>query len=293
MTASLPVHDSRDQEPTGTVTVAACQLAPTIGERTRNIDRMSQAVTVAADHDARLVVLPELASSGYAFTGVQEARRLAETRHGPTVSRLEQLARDRDAVIVAGLPELDDAGTLWNSAVLVDATGLRTVYRKAHLWDTEKAVFVPGDDPPPVVDTPVGRVGVVVCYDLEFPEWLRLAALAGAEIVCAPTNWPAETRPDGERPIEVVRVQAAASVNRFYVAVADRTGPERGVRWVGGSAIVKPDGFPAVSADPATGEQVLLASCSLTTAQDKRISPTNDVLADRRPELYGKLADGR
>lgn len=292
MTAPLPVRDRRGEQASDAVVVAACQLAPVVGEQERNIDRMADAVTVAADHGARLVVLPELASSGYAFTGVDEVTRLSETRRGPTVTRLERLARDRDLVVVAGLPETDGSGRLWNSAVLVDPTGLRAVYRKAHLWDTEKAVFVPGDEAPPVVDTPVGRVGLVVCYDLEFPEWLRLAALAGAEIVCAPTNWPAEGRPVGERPIEVVRVQAAASVNRFYVAVADRTGPERGVSWVGGSAIVAPDGFPAVSAEPAADEQVLLASCSLTATRDKRISPTNDVLADRRPELYGKLVDG-
>jgi predicted amidohydrolase len=165
------------------------------------------------------------------------------------------------------------------------------VYRKAHLWDREGHVFCAGDGPPAVVDTVYGRIGVVVCYDLEFPEWMRLPALAGAELVCAPVNWPRESRPAGERPQEVVRVQASASVNRMFIAVADRVGRERGVDWVGGSVIVDPAGFPLVG--PAGDEETVtvLASCELAQAREKRISPHNDVFADRRPDLYGAVAN--
>ena len=184
-----------------------------------------------------------------------------------------------------------DGGLLRNTAVIVDPTGLRAVYRKAHLWDREGHVFCAGDGPPPVVETAYGRIGAVVCYDLEFPEWMRLPALAGAELVCAPVNWPREPRPAGERPQEVVRVQASASVNRMFIAVADRVGRERGVDWVGGSVIVDPAGFPV--AGPAGDEETVtvLASCELAHAREKRISPHNDVLADRRPELYRAVAN--
>lgn len=272
------------------VTVAACQLAPVVGEPELNLDRAVEAATLAADRGARIVVLPELVTSGYVFTGPEEARRLAEPPDGATATRLTELARDRDLVVVAGFAELAAHGALYNSALVADRDGLRTVYRKAHLWDAEKEIFTPGDRPPPVVDTAVGPVGVMICYDLEFPEWLRIAALEGAEIVCAPTNWPAEPRPDGERPVEVVRSQASASVNRVFLAVADRVGPERGVEWVGGSAIIRPDGFPVALADPGAGEQTLVARCTLGDARTKRLSPRNDVLADRRPELYGRVA---
>ncbi|MBO0889715.1 MAG: hydrolase [Acidothermales bacterium] len=269
------------------VTVAVCQLAPVLGDVEGNVARALAAVAGAAAAGARLVVLPELVSSGYAFSGPDELARCAEPPGGPTVTRLAAAARAHGAVVVAGFPELADGGEMCNSAVLADPSGVRAVYRKAHLWDREKALFTAGSAPPAVVDTGVGRVGVMVCYDLRFPEWLRLATLDGAEIVCAPANWPAEPRTAGERPVEVVRLQASASVNHVYVAAADRVGRERGVDWVGGSAIVAPDGYPLAVADPARGEQLLTAECRPAAARDKRVSPHNDVLADRRLDLYG------
>ena len=113
-----------------------------------------------------------------------------------------------------------------------------------HLWDAEPDVFTPGDREPPVVDTECGRIGVLVCYDAEFPEWVRKPALAGADLLAVPTNWPAEPRPPGERPMVVLNVQAAASANRVFVAAADRCGTERGVSWTGGAVIAGPDGYP-------------------------------------------------
>lgn len=274
------------RRPDGPVTVAVCQLAPVLGDVGGNTARAVSAVADAATRGARLVVLPELVSSGYAFADRDELARCAERPDGAVVTRLAAAARDHGVVVVAGFPELADGGELCNSAMLADPSGVRAIYRKAHLWDREKELFAPGSAPPAVVDTGVGRVGVMICYDLQFPEWLRRAALDDAEIVCAPANWPAEPRPAGERPIEVVRLQASASVNRVHVAVADRVGRERGVDWVGGSAIVGPDGFPLAVADPARGEQLLTAGCRLAAARDKRVSPRNDVLADRRPDLY-------
>jgi 5-aminopentanamidase len=272
------------------VTVACCQLAPQIDEPEENRARGQAAIAAAASEGARVIVLPELSNSGYVFADAGEARELAEPVDGPTVSAWVDLSRAHEVVIVGGLCELDGDGAVRNSAVLVDAGGVKSVYRKAHLWDREGLVFTPGSDGPPVVGTSAGRIGVMVCYDLEFPEWTRVAGLAEADIVCAPTNWPQERRPTGERTIELVRVQAAASVNRMFFAVCDRTGSERGVDWVGGSAIVGPDGYPLALAAPGTGEQVLFARCDLAASRDKQVSPRNDVLGDRRPELYAEVA---
>jgi predicted amidohydrolase len=274
--------------------VACCQLAPRIGDADANRALAHDAIVDAADRGAQVVVLPELVNSGYVFEGIDEARALAEPLDdGPTVSDWAALARERQLVVVGGVCERDrGGGLLRNTAVLVDPNGPRAAYRKAHLWDREGEVFCAGDGPPSVVDTQYGRIAVVVCYDLEFPEWMRLPALAGAELVCAPVNWPREPRPPGERPQEVVRVQASASVNRMFIAVADRVGRERGVDWVGGSVIVDPGGFPL--AGPAGDEETvtLLASCELAQAREKRISERNDVIADRRPELYGPVVGG-
>jgi predicted amidohydrolase len=254
-----------------------------VGEPAANRAASLAAVERAARAGARVVVLPELAVSGYVFTDAAEARALSEPLDGPTVTAWAEAAARHDVVLVAGTNERAADGALRNSAVLLDASGLRAVYRKAHLWDREKLFFAPGDAPPPVVDTAVGRIAVMVCYDLEFPEWVRLPALAGAELLCAPVNWPAFPRPEGERPGEVVRVQANAMVNRLPIAVADREGPERGVDWVGGCVVVDADGWPV--SRPA-GPGLFLADLDLATARDKALGPRNDVHADRRPELY-------
>jgi predicted amidohydrolase len=273
--------------------VACCALAPRVGEVEDNRARSCAALAAAAVDGARVVVVPELANSGYVFRDADEAQALAEPADGPTVAAWAALAREHDLVVIGGFCERDDAGRPRNSAVLIDgARGVRAIYRKAHLWDREDQVFVGGDAPPAVVETALGRIGVMVCYDLEFPEWVRLAALAGADLLCVPVNWPAAPRPAGERPSEVIRAQAAAATNRMFVAVAGRVGIERGVDWVGGSVIVDPDGFPL--AGPAAGDEhrTLLARCDLAQARDKRIGARNDALADRRPELYGPLLAG-
>jgi 5-aminopentanamidase len=271
------------------VVVACCQLAPQVGHLAANRELAAAAIVDAASQGAAVVVLPELMSSGYVFESQAEARALAEPPDGPTVAGWARLAAERDLVIVGGFCEA--AGDeVFNSAVLVDASGLRVLYRKAHLWDAEPQWFARGAAPPPVVATQHGRIAVMICYDLEFPEWVRLPALAGAQLLCAPVNWPAYPRPDGERPAEVVRVQADAAVNRMFVAACDRVGNERGVAWVGGSVIVDADGWPLAGGSAAVTPATLLAECDLGAALDKAVSPNNDVFGDRRPELYGGVA---
>lgn len=269
-----------------TVRAAACQLSLSVGDVEGNRRLARAAVEEAAAAGARLVVLPELTPSGYVFTDAAEARSLAEPLDGETVREWGELARRLDLVLVGGICELGPEGELRNSAVLLDPSGLRAVYRKAHLWDRESDVFVPGGDQPPVIDTAAGRVGLLVCYDLEFPEWVRRPAVAGAEVIAAPTNWPTEPRPDGERPMEVVRVQAGAAVNRVYVVAADRCGRERGVDWVGGSVIVGPDGYPMAGPVAADCPELLVADLDLLAARSKVVGTRNDVFADRRPDLY-------
>ena len=274
-----------------TVRVACHQLAPVIGDLEGNRARALAAIDAAAAAGARVVVLPELVSSGYVFRDAAEARGLAEPPDGPTPAGWAERARAHGLVIVGGFAEAGADGLIYNSAALVDASGVRAVYRKAHLWHDEQLFFTPGDAGPPVLDTPHGRIGLVVCYDLEFPEWVRAAALQGAELLCVPTNWPREARPAGERPMEVMRAMVAASSNRMAVAACDRCGNERGVEWVAGSVIAGADGWllagPPAAAEPA----LLLADVDLAASRDKSIGPRNDVLADRRPALYGEPPD--
>jgi 5-aminopentanamidase len=267
--------------------VACCQIGPRIGEPDANRAAGLAAAQAAAGRGAAIVVLPELSASGYVFRDLAEARSLAEPADGPTAAGWAALAQRHGITIVGGICELGAGGVLYNTALVVDAGGVRAAYRKAHLWDAEKLIFTPGDAPPPVIKTARTSLAVMICYDLEFPEWARLAALAGARLLCVPANWPALPRPEGERPMEVVRAQAAAGINRMFVAVCDRSGAERGVDWVGGSVVIDPDGWPLAGPEPGDHEITIAADCDLASAADKSISARNDVLTDRRPSLYG------
>ena len=271
--------------------VACCQVTPALGNPAANRELVADAVSHAAAQGASVIVLPELVSSGYVFDSRADAQASAEAADGATVTLWARLAADHGVVIVGGFCETTAAGELFNSAALVDPGGLRGVYRKAHLWDKERLWFSSGSAAPPVIPTLFGRIAVMICYDLEFPEWVRLPALDGAQLLCAPVNWPAFPRPDGERPAEIVRVQADAAVNRMFIAACDRTGEERGVEWVGGSVIVDADGWPLACATPSAGLTIIAAECQLDHALDKAISPISNVHADRRPELYARLAE--
>jgi predicted amidohydrolase len=270
------------------ICVASVQLAPVLGDLEGNHARVREAVERAACAGAELVVVPELATSGYVFADAAEARRLARPAD-EAVAPWVDAAQVSGTLIAGGFAELGDDDRVYNAAALVSGDGVLAVYRKLHLWDREKLFFASGQEFPPVVETPLGRIGLCVCYDVEFPEVSRGLALRGAELVCVPTNWPDEGRPEGERPMEVVRVMAAASINRLFIAAADRCGAERSVDWVGASVIASPGGW--LLAGPATSgaEALLVARCDLAEARDKRLNERNDVLADRRPEVYAQV----
>lgn len=272
--------------PQTSLKVACQQLAPRIGDLDYNRTLSTEAIRQAAARGAQVVVLPELVQSGYVFRDLQEALTLSESLDGPTLSLWKTLAEELQVVIVGGFCERLDDQRVANSAALIEPEGTLTVYRKAHLWDRENLIFTPGDEPPPVVPTRFGPITMMICYDLEFPEWVRLPALAGAALLCAPVNWPDGPRPPAERPAEMVRVQANAAVNRMFIAACDRCGEERGVNWVGGSTIVDADGYPLAGKNRENGQQLLLAELDLAQAWHKSISEHNHVHLDRRPALY-------
>lgn len=271
-----------------TTRVACAQIPLSIGDTAGNSTSCSAAIEEAARDGAHIVVLPELASSGYVFADRAELSSLAETRDGPAIAEWANLAEAFGLTIVAGFPEA--AGdAIYNSAAVVDPTGLRGVYRKAHLWDSENAVFDRGDDLPMLVDTDHACVGVMICYDIEFPEWVRAVALSGADLLCAPVNWPLLPRPEGERPTEMVRALAGAGMNRMPMAVCDRVGMERGQDWIGGSVIIDRDGYPMAVADFGKAG-VIAADIDLAESRVKRINAHNDVHGDRRTDLYRRTA---
>ena len=266
------------------MTVAACQVPIDIDDPEKTRYRVFESVGEAARRGARLVVLPELAMCGSIFVDAAESTTRAEPADGPSVRFFAQLSDTFDLVLVAGFCEESGLDKPYNSAVVVDHGRVLAVYRKTHLWDFEHELFTPGDVLPPVVATSVGAVAPLICYDLAFPEVVLDVARRGAQVVASPANWPDSDDPN-TRPPEVGKAMAMASTYHLVVVVADRVGPERGVRWVGGSVICDVDGFRA--AGPAFGATtVLTAELDLDRALDKQISTRNHVFADRRTDLY-------
>jgi predicted amidohydrolase len=262
------------------------QLAPRIADLATNHEQSVGAVAHAVEAGADVVVLPELVTSGYVLQSVEEAASVAITPEHRIFADWAAEAARGPAVVIGGFCEQGGDGRLYNSAAIVDETGVVGVHRKTHLWDREKLFFQPGPEAPRVFDTPAGRIGVLICYELEFPELTRLLALAGAELIVVPTNWPLVDRPPGEHPPEVLIGMAAARVNRVFVACCDRTGTERGQEWTAGTTLIDESGWVIAT---QTGEGAAAAELDLALARDKRLTDLCDALGDRRPELYGPL----
>jgi 5-aminopentanamidase len=262
------------------------QLAPQIADLAANHRMSVEAVRRAVDVGADIIVLPELVISGYVFASRAEAASVAITpAHQLFADWAAEAARGR-AVVVGGFCELSDDGLLYNSAALVDGSGVRGIYRKTHLWDAEKLIFEPGSQPPPIFDTPSGRIGILICYDLEFPEMTRTLALAGADLIAVPTNWPLVSRPHGEHPPEVIIAMAAARTNHVFIACCDRTGTERGQQWTAGTTIIDENGWITSTANTAPAAA---ADVDLTAARNKTLTEHSHALDDRRPELYAAV----
>jgi predicted amidohydrolase len=261
--------------------VAYLQFAPVLGDPARNREQIRELLPRAAG--AALVVLPELASSGYHFRDVEQARAASEPADGPTCALLRQLCGRHGFHVVCGLDErAGDA--LHNSAVVVGPSGLLAVYRKSHLFARETLFFRPGDQLLAPLEIAGARVGVLVCYDWFFPEAWTALMRAGADVVAHPANLVKTGL--AQRAVPVM-----AMMHRFYVVTANRCGEEGDLRFTGRSLIAGPDGSLLAEA-PVDGVALGVATLDLAAARDKTLTPFNDLLTDRRPDLYAKGATG-
>ncbi|WP_119165280.1 nitrilase family protein [Algihabitans albus] len=270
------------------ITLACVQMEPRIGDPTGNIERSCAKIEEAAAAGAGLVVLPELANSGYVFERREEAYAHAETAgDGPASLAWAELARRHGLYIVAGLAERDGAA-LYNSAAVIGPEGHIGTYRKMHLWNEENLYFEPGNLGFPVFQTPIGRIGCLICYDIWFPEAFRLLALQGADLVCVPTNWvPVPGQTPERRAMANVLCMGAAHSNSLFVAAADRVGTERGQPFIGQSLICDVTGWPLAGPASRDQEEILTAAVDLADARRKRNWNTfNQPLRDRRVDVY-------
>ena len=271
--------------------VAAVQMDIKIFEKELNLARVLKKMEEAARAGAKIVVFPECALTGYCFTSREEAWPLAETVPGPSTEKLAAAAKSLDCTAIVGLLEI--AGTtMYNSAAVVDPTGVLGAYRKMHLpclgIDWFNAV---GDRPFPVFATKHGRIGVNICYDCSIPEAARVLKLQGAQLLVIPTNWPLGSDSWAHTP------KVRATENHFHVVVCDRVGEERGFRFCGHSQIV--DFMGNVHGEAGeTEETIIYADLDLAAADQNRVVRVPgtwefDRIASRRPEMYKTLTEPR
>ncbi|MBI4375819.1 MAG: acyltransferase [Elusimicrobia bacterium] len=237
---------------------------------------VSAALALMDSIEADLWVLPELFASGYNFKTKKEAARCAERAPGgPLCALLKAWTASRNCAVVAGLPERSGR-RLYNSAVLVQGAEV-ALYRKTHLFGNEKKFFSPGNTGFWTRPVKGVRVGVMICFDWFFPESCRTLALKGAQIVAHAANLVLPWGPEG--------MKIRSLENRIYSATANRIGSERGLRFIGQSQVVAPNGSLMVR----LGESEVRAAvveADPWTAKDKKVHKANDLFKDRRPACY-------
>ncbi|MGP4003369.1 carbon-nitrogen hydrolase family protein [Streptomyces sp. 8N706] len=244
-----------------------------------SLGALSDSARRAAAAGARLLLTSELYLTGYAVGS--DLPDLAETADGPGARRIAEIAADHGLAIAYGYPERSGCA-LHNSVQLIGPDGARLAnYRKTHLFgEFENTSFTPGDDPVVQADLDGVRIGLLICYDVEFPETVRAHALAGTELLLAPTALM--------RPYEIVAqtvLPSRAWESQLYIAYANRCGPEGEFDFAGLSCLAAPDGTVRARAG-ATGDLVV-ADADPDVLKASRAE--NTYLSDRRPELYTSL----
>lgn len=276
-----------------TVRIGLVQLDPVLGDLTGNRDRSVEGIHVAVGEGADFVVLPELCSSGYNFANQTEALACSESIPGPTTDCWVRVAQETGCYIAGGVCERD-GDDLFNTAALVGPDGLVGIYRKLHLFDREQLSFCPGNRGLPVYSLPLGRVGMVICYDLRFVETTRILAAQDADIIAVPTNWVPTFNPAGEWDEAGFSPQgrltaALSSLNAVFIAAADRVGEERGLRYLGASLVTDPEGNVLLGPLPKTEPAVSVCEIDLADVQKARVRTERVALyRERRTDVYGE-----
>jgi predicted amidohydrolase len=249
------------------------------GSVVENLKVLDEAAGRAAAAGVGLLAAPEMFLTGYAIG--DDIARLADPADGACADAIAETATRHGVAVVYGYPEREGE-TVYNSAQLISADGTRLAnYRKTHLFGCfERDHFTPGEQPVVQAELNGLRVGLMICYDVEFPENVRAHALAGTDLLVVPT---AQMHPFQFVAESVVPVRAFE--NQMYVAYVNRVGPEGEFEFVGLSTLAGPDGIARARA--GRGEELVLADADPGFLAASR--EANPYLKDRRPGLYGSL----
>ena len=276
------------------VGVGLAQIGAPPGNSSANRRRSVEAAAALFEAGAGIVVLPELCVPWYtADRALLEAE--AEALDGPTVEAWRAVAAAHGGVVVGGFCERGAAAgdvALYNSAVAVSGEGVIGHYRKLHLFDREKLGFAPGDLGLPTFETPFGRLGICVCYDLRFVEVVRVLALSGADLICVPTAWIGGfDRRGGDDSGLIPHAQGAllqANLSQVFIACASQAGDFGDLHFLGSSILAGPYGQVVAGPLARDGDELEVAPVDLADAaraqvRSELIRPRDD----RRTDVYG------
>ncbi len=264
-----------------TIIAACAQLKPEFGDTEGNLQKV---IRMTQETEADLILFPELVTSGYQFRSREELSDLSlDLNKGSEFTRLKELAGDFNRFIAIGIPE-HAADKLFNSIALIEPSGNVHIYRKIHLFYKEKDVFDPGDRPPEVINTTIGRLGMMVCFDWIFPEVARVLAMQGAQILVHTANLVLQY---------CQRAMFARSIeNGMFSMTCNRIGSEsrtdEELTFTGSSQILGNRGAMLAQAS-SDQEQVITTEIRPSDADDKMMTAKNHLLNDRRTDLYKGL----
>jgi len=244
-----------------------------------NLNTVADLLDQAYQAKVDILVLPELANSGYNFETIEQAMSASEAAdNGPYCTLLRDWSL-AGRLVAGGLCE-KSGDTLFNSAVVYADGRLTGLYRKAHLFANEITFFVPGSEKPPVMDYHGHHLGIMICFDWFFPEMARSLALRGAQIILHPANL---VLPWCQKAMLTRSIE-----NRIFTATANRTGTDRDLTFSGLSQVTSPTGDILTQMDD-TAAGIAVADIDLSLADNKHVTRQNDLFICRRPDLYDDL----
>lgn len=263
------------------------QIAPKLLNVEFNLSKCLKICYRAAAENVSLVVFPECTLSGYMLNSKQEVKNIAETIPGFSTNAIINLCKKLFIYVIIGLIEVEK-DDFYNTAVLIGPNGILLRYRKAHIPEVGVDKFLTkGNIPFKCIDTTLGRIGLLICYDIKFPEATRVLALNGAQIIIFISNWPkgAEVNPN-------LLMFSRAIENGIYMVGVNRAGAERGILFIGKSVAISPHGKLIVMASEK--EEIIKLDLDLENHKPGLItvpesSYSLNLFEDRRPELYKEL----
>ena len=266
------------------IKLALAQISSKREDKKENLRKIEEFIIKAKEQGANLVIFPELSLTGYVLH--DQVYELAEVVPGPSTKRIEELAKRTGMHIIFGMPELSEKteATIFNTAVFIGPTGFigkfRKMYLPTHSVFEEKRYFRPGYQTV-AFDTAIGNIGLIICYDLFFPEVCRLTRLKGAELIVCISASPAIRKDYFE-----ILTAARALENTVFLVYVNLSGVEEGLQFWGGSRLVSPTGDLMAKAKYDEEDLVI---CEVDYRDMRPAEAFIPTLRDLRPELFDEL----